>query len=47
MSSDKICVCVFLKRRSFLPGSEGTGREREVWGQGGEMAQTMYVYMNK
>jgi hypothetical protein len=31
-----------------LPGSLGGGRKREgARGQGGEMAQTMYAYVNK
>jgi hypothetical protein len=37
-----------LEKRAeqFLPGSEAGERGRE-WGMGGEMAQTMYAYMNK
>jgi hypothetical protein len=36
------------KEKQILPVSErGSGKGKGNWGQGGEMAQTMYTHMNK
>jgi hypothetical protein len=36
-----------IRAEQVLPGSEGVGSRERGWGQGGEMAQTMYAHVNK
>jgi hypothetical protein len=35
------------RKEQVLPGSEGVRRKRRDEGQWGEIAQTLYVHMNK
>jgi hypothetical protein len=44
----EISIQIFLSFKNYSFSSEGGGGEEEgAWGEGGEIAQTMYTHMNK